>query len=131
MWEQVLKRVRGNFKLLEEAVNFVTKDLGKFTTKEIIPAVTKKYVELLFKNGWNTGLSPAKSHAKRYVNQFSIGRAITSSLKYERVHFQDEYGSSKQGYVSIKELRKEDKSKWVNNLSESKKKLLNKTPPLM
>jgi len=129
MWEQVLKRkrVRGDFKLLGEAIDFVAKDLGKFTTKEIIPAVTEKYIELLFKNGRSTGLAAAKAHSKRYVTQYNIGRFLSSNLKYERVHFRSEYGLTKQGYVLIQDIRKEDKSKWVDNLSESKKKLLNET----
>lgn len=128
MWQQVLKRVRGNFKLLREAIDFVAKDLGRFTTREIIPAVTKKYIELLIKNGRNTSMGATKAHAKRFVNQYSIGRAVTSDIKYQRVYLTDEYGTSKQGYTLIQELRKEDKSKWIDNLSESKKKLLDKTP---
>lgn len=128
MWEQVLKRVRGDFGLLKEAVDFVAKDLGRFTAKDIIPAVSKKYLELLYKKGLEMNLGSAKSHAKRYVNQSSVSRALNTSLKYEKVTFTDEYGLTKVGYALIKDIRKEDKSKWVDNLSESKKKLLNKTP---
>ena len=128
MWEQVLKRVRGDLKLLKEAVHFAAKDLDIFTTKELIPAVTKKYIELLYKKGLKISMGAAKAHAKRFVNQLTIGKVITSSLKYRRVSFTDEYGLTKTGYALIEDIRKEDKSKWVDNLSESKKKLLNKTP---
>lgn len=124
MWEQVLKRsrLRGDYELLRQAVNSVIeeKEINKFQVKLIVNDVKKVYYQLLSeKLGW-VG-APILEHVKRFVNTQTINGALRGLGKYEKKK------STTTG-ANVWSIKKEDKSKWVDNLSESKKKLLNKTP---